>query len=108
MLQAARQGSCAETYLRTSVPTAEDRAVAMLLLATMRFESVMPPEVTAAVGRWESLIAEELGDPQRAEVVRLVGDGLFSESLLTGSAPTQERVDGLVGLLLSPGHEGKR
>ena len=49
--------------------------------------------------RWQSAIEAEVGDPLRAEVVRLVGDGLFVEALL-GNPPARERVDALVTHLL--------
>jgi hypothetical protein len=59
-------------------------------------ESELPPQVRQAAARWEALIAEELGDPVRAEVVRLVGDGLFGEALVTGTPPTAERIERLL------------
>lgn len=105
MQEAAQAGSCAATYLRLSAPTDDDRAVALLLLTAMRSGVPMPPEVTEAVDRWQSLMADELGDPQRAEVVRLVGDGLFSEALASGAPPTPERLDRLVSFLLPPATE---
>jgi hypothetical protein len=49
------------------------------------------------------MIAEELGDAVRAEVVRLVGDGLFGEALVTGTPPSWERVESLVAHLRAAG-----
>jgi AcrR family transcriptional regulator len=100
MREAAAAGSPAATYLRLASLDEEDQAAVMVLVAALRREEIgLPPEVGQAVSRWEGLIAEELGDPVRAEVVRLVGDGLFGEALITGTAPTAERVERLVAHL---------
>ncbi len=100
MTRAAATGSAAATYLRLSSPDDGDRAAVMVLAVAPRQESDgLPPEIGQAVVRWERMIAEELGDPVRAEVVRLVGDGLFGEALLTGTPPTAERVERLVAHL---------
>jgi AcrR family transcriptional regulator len=107
MSAAAADGSPAATYLRLSAPDDGDRAAAVVMAAAARRgESLLPPEVRAAPDRWEALIAEEVGDPVRAEVVRLVGDGLFAEALLAGHPPATERVDRLVAHLLSSRHGG--
>lgn len=58
------------------------------------------PAVMEAVTRWQSMIAEELGDPVRAQVVRLVGDGLFGESLVTGEPRSADLLDELVAHLI--------
>lgn len=99
MREAAGRGTAAATYLRLSVPTTEDRAVALLVLASLRTHASLPVEIGAATERWEALIAEELDSPVRAEVVRLVGDGLFVESLVA-EPPTAERVETLVAHLV--------
>lgn len=52
--------------------------------------------------RWEAMIADEVGDPVRAEVVRLVGDGLLAEALLTGTPPAADRVERLIVHLTTP------
>ena len=97
MGKAAVSGSPAATYLRLSSPDDGDRAALMVLAAAFRGRtSGLPPEVGHAIARWEALIAEELGDPVRAEVVRLVGDGLFGEALVTGAPPSAERIERLV------------
>ena len=97
MGEAAASGSPTATYLRLSSPDAGDRAALMVLAAAFRGRaSGLPPEVGQAIARWEALIAEELGDPVRAEVVRLVGDGLFGEALVTGTPPTAGRIERLV------------
>lgn len=97
MGEAAASGSPTATYLRLSSPDVGDRAALMVLAAAFRGRaSGLPPEVGQAIARWEALMAEELGDPVRAEVVRLAGDGLFGEALVTGTPPTAERIERLV------------
>lgn len=97
MAEAAASGSPSATYLRLSSPDDGDRAALMVLSAGSRgHANELPPEVGRAAARWEALIAEELGDPVRAEVVRLVGDGLFGEALVTGTPPSPERIERLV------------
>jgi AcrR family transcriptional regulator len=101
MRRAAHEGSPSETYLRLSAPSDEDRAAAFSLLASLGAGALdLPPEVQAAATRWQQLMAAELGDPVQAEIVRLVGDGLFSEALVTGRDPAPERVDRLVARLV--------
>lgn len=90
-------GSPVATYLRLSTPDDADRAAAMVLAAAFRHsDGGLPPELERAVARWEGLIAAEVGDPVRAEVVRLVGDGLLAEALLTGTPPAADRVERLI------------
>ena len=101
MTAAATRGDAAATYLRLSLPTTEDRAVALLVLASLRTRDALPGDIDAAIGRWEGLIAAELGSPVRAEVVRLVGDGLFVESLF-GDPPSAQRIEDLIVHLVAP------
>ena len=102
MNAAAARGDAAATYLRLSLPTTEDRAVALLVLASLRTRDSLPSDIDAAIERWEGLLAAELGSPVRAEVVRLVGDGLFVESLF-GDPPSAQRIEDLIAHLL--GHD---
>jgi hypothetical protein len=69
----------------------------------MRCIRTLLPAVEEAVARWQSMIAQELGDPVCARVVRLVGDSLFSESLITGGPPSAELLDELVAHLITTG-----
>jgi AcrR family transcriptional regulator len=103
MTAAAARGDAAATYLRLALPTTEDRAVALLVLASLRTKETLPVGVDAAIQRWEGLIAAELGSPVAAEAVRLVGDGLFMQSLV-GEPPPSHRVEALIAHLL--GHDG--
>ena len=93
MREAAANGSPLETYLRLSAPTPGDHVVVLVLAAALRRGSEeLAEEIERTVSRWQAMIADELGDPVRAEVVRLVGDGLFSEALLTGTPPSSGRL----------------
>lgn len=102
MTAAAEAGRAAETYLRMSVPAEEDRAVALLVLASLRSRSTpLVADIDAAVARWTDLIAREVGSAMRAEVIRLVGDALFVEALV-GTPPPPVRVEALTSYLLGP------
>ncbi|MFC7724275.1 hypothetical protein ACFQW6_04100 [Nocardioides sp. GCM10028917] len=108
MTAAATRGDAAATYLRLSLPTTEDRAVALLVLASLRTRDSLPGDIDAAIERWEGLIADELGSAIRAEVIRLVGDGLFVESLF-GDPPSAKRINDLIAHLVeSDGDPGSR
>ena len=102
MTAAAARGDAAATYLRLALPTTEDRAVALLVLASLRTKESLPDGVDAATERWEGLIAAELGSPVAAQAVRLVGDGLFVQALV-GAPPLPQQVEALVAYLL--GHD---
>src|SRR5918993_4339705 len=84
MRAAAADGSPTEAYLRLSSPESGDRVVVLVLMAGLRRSEseALANEIEQAVARWQAMIADEVADPIRAEVVRLVGDGLFSEALL--------------------------
>ena len=100
MTEAAATGSPVATYLGLSSPDDGDYAAAAVVLSAASAET--GGQVHDATARWEALIADEVGDPVRAEVVRLTGDGLFAEALLTGVAPATERVERLVAHLRGP------
>ncbi len=103
MIQAARDGRAAATWLRMSAMAGPTDQAARAVLALIRLTGAgrieLPPEIATAIKRWQDLITAELGDPVAAEIVRLVGDGLFVETL-TGGAPDPARVDALVQRLL--------
>jgi AcrR family transcriptional regulator len=99
MTAAARRGDAAATYLRLSLPTTEDRAVALLVLASLRTRGALPRDIEAAIERWEGLMAAEVGNPLQAQVLRLVGDGLFIESLF-GNPPSAQRIERLIAHLV--------
>ncbi|OLR92610.1 hypothetical protein [Actinokineospora bangkokensis] len=75
----------------------------MRLTATGELD--LPDEVGEAERRWQRLLTAELGDPVRARLVRLAGDGLFLAAL-TGAPPTAAEVEQLLDHLgLRPGDE---
>ena len=101
MTKAAADGSPLETYLRLSSPTGGDQVVVLVLMAALRRRGreELAEEIERTVSGWQAMIADEVGDPTQAEVVRLVGDGLFSEALLTGTPPSPDRLTRLVAHL---------
>jgi AcrR family transcriptional regulator len=110
MAGAADRGTAAATWLRLSAADGPEQAAARALLSVLRVSAGgvdLPPDVGHAVQRWQSAIEAEVGDPVHADVVRLVGDGLFTEALL-GAAPAPERVEALIAHLLTGTAGGRR
>lgn len=106
LASAAADGVMASAWLRLSVPdpgeSALYRAMTSMLRLTTTGEFELPGEVADAERRWQDMLVAELGDPVRAQVVRLVGDGLFMAAL-SGRPPTSGEVERLVDHLgLSP------
>ncbi len=102
MVLAAQDGRAAETYLRLAAPSDQDRAAAIVMVTLLRRGApALLAQVDEAVTRWQAMIADEVGDPVRARVVRLVGDGLFGESLVTGEPPSPDLLDELVDHLVA-------
>lgn len=105
MVAASAEGRAAETWLRMSVPTGEDVAVFRAMAVAHRAVEAPGDAVATAsqeaIGRWESMIRDEVGDAGRARVIRLVGDGLFA-NVIAGieQAPTAAELDALLRSLL--------
>ena len=103
MAEAADRGAAARTWLRISAADGPEQEAARAVLSLLRLSAGgrldLPPAVAEVTARWRDLIQAEVGDPVRADVVRLVGDGLFVVTL-TGGAPARGRVDELVAHLL--------
>ena len=99
LTEAAAQGAMAAAWLRLSVPGPDERAVYRAMMSMMRLTTIgeldLPQEVGAAEQRWQQMLTTELGDPVRARLVRLVGDGLFLAAL-TGQPPTSDEVEQLL------------
>ncbi len=96
---AAAQGMMAVAWLRLSVPASGERTVYRAIMSMMRLTATgefdLPGEVGDAEQRWQQMLTAELGDPVRARLVRLVGDGLFMAAL-TGPPPTSAEVEQLL------------
>ena len=96
---AAAQQMTAAAWLRLSVPAPGERTLYRAMMSMMRLttsgEFDLPQEVGDAEQRWQQMLTAELGDPVRARLVRLVGDGLFLAAL-TGSPPTSDEVEQLL------------
>jgi AcrR family transcriptional regulator len=112
LAEAAGRGEVVATWFRLSVPHGEEvelyRAMAV---AHRTLESPGTDTVAAAAGaieRWEALIADEVGDPVLARVVRLVGDGLAMNVLAgTSDPPTPAELDRLLQHLLPGSGRGR-
>jgi AcrR family transcriptional regulator len=102
---AAAEGRMAAAWLRLSVPEPSDRALYGAMMSMMRLTTTgefdLPGEVADAERRWQQMLIAELGDPVRARMVRLVGDGLFLAAL-TGRPPTSDEVEQLLYHLRLP------
>src|SRR5690606_5216663 len=72
-------------YLKASVPGSSDAALLWSLVATLRTNDVATAEARALVTgfftRWEEILKRKIDDPVTAEIVRLVGDGLYLRAL---------------------------
>lgn len=104
LVQAAEHGGAARAWLRLSVPDEDQRRVWAGLLATVRLvgsDAALPPQLDEHAQRWQRLLSDELGDATRAEVVRLVGDGLLLQSL-SGTPAAPAAVEALADHLLGP------
>lgn len=103
MSAAAATHSAAETWLRLSLPGVQERELLQGLAAAFRPSDPgmqgMLDQARAAIARWESLIAAEVGDPVRARVIRLVGDALVANAV-AGVDTGPDRLDELAAFLL--------
>jgi AcrR family transcriptional regulator len=100
--QAAAAGQAARAWLWLSVPDEGQRRLWAGLLATVRLvgsDAALPPQLREHEARWQQLLTDELGDALRAQVVRLVGDGLLLHSL-SGTPPEPATVEALADHLL--------
>ncbi len=96
---AAARGAMAATWLRLSAPGDGQRRLHRGLLSMLRLtaggELDLPTEVARAEQRWHRMLAEELADPARGRLVRLVGDGLFLAALI-GRPPTPGEIEDVI------------
>ena len=102
LADAAAAGHLAAAWLRLSVPDHAHRLLYRGILSMLRLTTTggieLPEEVTQAEARWDRMLADEVGDPVRARLVRRLGDGLFLAAL-TGQPPTADEVDALIAHL---------
>lgn len=84
-------GQVVETWLRISM-SREEADLYRALLMSFSDGGVDTTELlrrsAEASGRWERLLAEELGDPVAGSVVRLLGDGLVMNALTGDALPS--------------------
>jgi AcrR family transcriptional regulator len=86
MTAAAEAGTASVTSLELASPgPAETGLFRALAAAYQSIDDDRTGTLTAAAeaaARWEALIAEELGDPLSARVIRLLGDGITFNALV--------------------------
>jgi AcrR family transcriptional regulator len=103
-IQRAREAGAVETFLRVSeIESAESAAGLWALLTAMRGRDGLSETAKADVmfifEGWAALLHEQIKDPVTAEIVRLVGDGLFLSALSGVPLPPQDLVDAILARL---------
>ena len=84
-------------YLRASLPNSPERALFWSLLAALRTNDVASAEARRLIiyffARWAEILTERIDDPVTAQIVRLVGDGLYLSALADLPLPEQWVLD---------------
>lgn len=104
---AAGGTSLTEWYLQLpDTSTAEELALYRSTIAALRSVDGKREDVQRAVTEvmraWDEGLRTEIGDPVQAEIVRLVGDGIYLSALLDLPLPDPELYDKVVARLLEP------
>jgi AcrR family transcriptional regulator len=108
MLAAAAAGTASVTWLQLASPKpAEADLFRALAAAYQSIEDDCTGTLTAAAeaaGRWEALIADEVGDALTARVIRLLGDGITFNTLVGVPVPVDDAAELVhrVSLLAQP------
>ena len=90
---AASQGRAVATWLNLSQPASEEHGLYIAMASVVTEGAAgLSDQLADAITRWESLLERELGDPDLALVVRLVGDALLANAL-AGTPVPGERLD---------------
>ncbi|UTT63605.1 TetR/AcrR family transcriptional regulator [Microcella humidisoli] len=84
---AATRGEVVDTWLRLSAQPEVDgtplSTLAIIALGAHDDLGDAVQQILDATRQWEALIADEVGDPTRARIIRMVGDGMLLQSLLS-------------------------
>ena len=97
----ARGRGVVETFLRDSTTPSEESAAGLWALLTAlrgndELSAAARNDVLFTFDGWARLLREEIKDPVTAEIVRLVGDGLFLSALSGVPLPPREIIDAIV------------
>jgi AcrR family transcriptional regulator len=96
----ARRTGVVEAFLRASeVDSDEFAAGFQALLTAMRTGELSDGakrDVLFTFEAWAAVIREQIDDPVTAEIVRLVGDGLFLSAISGAPVPSKEVVDRII------------
>ncbi|WP_141923712.1 TetR/AcrR family transcriptional regulator [Haloactinospora alba] len=84
-------------FLRTSVPeSAEETELFWSIIAALRSKEDISPESRELIRHlfqeWSRLLHDEVGDPVLAEMIRLVGDGLYLTTIAGLPQPDPDTV----------------
>lgn len=108
--QAVESGDVVDFFLRTSVPSSADGAIYWSLLAALRTNDIASTEardhVIYCFVRWAQILREHVADPVTAELVRLVGDGLYLSALAGLPMPDPALLDELHNRLVAEAAAG--
>lgn len=91
------QEGVVRAFLRTSVPeSAEETELFWSIIAALRSKEDISPESRELIRHlfqeWSRLLHNEVGDPVLAEMIRLVGDGLYLTTIAGLPQPDPETV----------------
>jgi AcrR family transcriptional regulator len=97
----ARERGVVEQFLEVSWVESEESAAGLwALLTALRGKGELSDQARADVlfifNGWRDLIHEQVADPVTAEIVRLVGDGLFLSALSGAPLPEREVVERII------------
>ncbi|NUQ87837.1 MULTISPECIES: TetR/AcrR family transcriptional regulator [Glycomyces] len=100
----ARETGVVASFLEVSWVESEESAAGLwALLTALRGTGELSEEARADVlfifNGWRDLIHEQVADPVTAEIVRLVGDGLFLSALAGAPLPKREVVEQILARL---------
>lgn len=105
MTAAAGRGEAARTWLLLSAPEGDSlelyRCLDVLVTALAGGSGSLPERLASAMARWDALLLAELGDLDRALLVRVVGDGLLLNAV-NGTPLDPEQRQRLTSLVLAP------
>lgn len=107
MRDAAARGQAARAWLQLCIPGDPERELYRALVTAfqathMGLESLVADAAAMTIA-WERMIADEVGDPRLARVVRLVGDGLTANAMLSPELSTDaDDIDTLLSVILEP------
>lgn len=94
--RAAKTDDFVGLYLQSSLPSSAEGALYWALIAALRTNDVASEEarnlVVYTFARWAELAHTHIADPVTAEIIRLVGDGLYLSALAGLPIPDESQL----------------